>query len=69
MELSVFPEEPVVAVDCEPVPSEPTRRPSPELDFETFEVTCVDQDQVEGEIPAGFGMYDHKESYRDWWPL
>ena len=18
---------------------------------------------------AGFGMYDHRESYRDWWPL
>ena len=69
MELSVIPEEIVVRDDRGPVASESVRRPSPELDIEASVVTCVDQDQVEGEIPAGFGMYDHKESYRDWWPL
>ena len=69
MELSVIPEELVVRDDRGPVASEPVRRPSPELDIEASIVTCVDQDQVEGEIPAGFGMYDHKESYRDRWPL
>ena len=26
---------------------------------------AVDEVQVEVEIPAGFGMYDHRESYRD----
>ena len=69
MELSVIPEELVVRDDRGPVASEPVRRPSSELDIEASIVTCVDQDQVEGEIPAGFGMYDHKESYRDRWPL
>ena len=69
MELSVIPEELVVRDDRGPVASEPVRRPSPELDIEASIVTCVDQDQVEGEIPAGFGMYDHRESYRDRWPL
>ena len=69
MELSVIPEELVARDDRGPVASESVRRPSPELDIEASIVTCVDQDQVEGEIPAGFGMYDHRESYRDWWPL
>ena len=67
--MSVIPEELVARDDRGPVASEPVRRPSPELDIEASIVTCVDQDQVEGEIPAGFGMYDHRESYRDWWPL
>ena len=69
MELSVIPEELMVRDDRGPVASEPVKRPSPELDIEASVVTCVDQDQVEGEIPSGFGMYDHRESYRDWWPL
>ena len=69
MELSVIPEGIVVRDDRGPVASESVRRPSPELDIEASVVTCVDQDQVEGGIPAGFGMYDHRESYRDWWPL
>ena len=69
MELSVIPEELMVRDHLEPVASESVRRPSSELDIEASIVTCVDQDQVEGEIPAGFGMYDHKKSYRDWWPL
>ena len=67
--MSVIPEELVARDDRGPVASEPVRRPLPELDIEASIVTCVDQDQVEGEIPAGFGMYDHRESYRDWWPL
>ena len=74
MELSVIPEELVVRDDIvpvfsEPVFSEPPRWPIPELDIEASVVTCVDQDQVEGGIPAGFGMYDHRESYRDCWLL
>ena len=69
MELSVIPEELVVRDDRGPVASEPGRRPSSELDIEASIVTRFYQDQVEGEIPAGFGMYDHKESYRDRWPL
>ena len=69
MELSVISEELVVRDDIVPVFSEPARWPSSELDIEASVVTCVDQDQVEGGIPAGFGMYDHRESYRDWWPL
>ena len=68
MELSVIPEELVVRDDRGPVASEPVKRPSSELDIEASVVTCVDQDQVEGEIPAGFSIYDHRESYRDWWP-
>ncbi|XP_066021554.1 uncharacterized protein [Pocillopora verrucosa] len=51
--LSVIPKELVVTDDRGPVASEPERRPSPELDIEASAVTCVDQDQVEGEIPAG----------------
>ena len=69
MELSVISEELVVSDDSVPVFSEPARWPSSELDTEASVITCVDQDQVEGGIPAGFGMYDHRESYRDWWPL
>ena len=69
MELSVIPEELVVRDDRGPVASEPVRRPSSELDIEASVVTCVDQDQVEGGILAGFGMYDHRESYRDCWLL
>ena len=69
MGLSVIPKELVVTDDRGPVASEPERRPQPELDIEASAVTCVDQDQVEGEIPSGSGMYDHRESYRDWWPL
>ena len=63
MELSVIPEEIVVRDDRGPVASEPVRRPSPELDIEASVVTCVDQDQVEGEIPAGFGMYDQNTEF------
>ena len=59
-------EEVVVVVDEESVPSEPPRGPLPGLNMDTSVVTEVDEDQVEGEIPAGFGMYDHRESYRDW---
>ena len=69
MGLSGISKELVVTDDRGPVASEPERRPSPELDIEASAVTCVDQDQVEGGIPAGFGMYDHRESFRDWWPL
>ena len=69
VELSKIPEERLVRVDRGPVASESVRRPSPELDSVPSEVTRVDQDQVEGEIPAVFGMYDHRQSYRDWWPL
>ena len=63
MELSVIPEEQVVRDDRGPVASESVRRPSPELDIEASVVTCVDQDQVEGEIPAGFGMYDQNTEF------
>ena len=56
VELSASSEKQVVAVDREPLPSESPRRPSPELDIVA---ACV------GEI----GMCDHRESYRDWWPL
>ena len=63
MELSVILEELVVIEECVPVASEPGRRPSPELDIEASVVTCVDQDQVEGEIPAGFGMYDQNTEF------
>ena len=66
VELSVIPEELVVVVDGKPLPSEPPKGPSPGLDIETSVINCVDDaDQVEGEIPAGCGMYDHRESYRD----
>lgn len=30
---------------------------------------CFGQDQVEEEIAASFGMYDHREFYRDWWAI
>ena len=30
---------------------------------------CFDQDQVEEEIASSFGMYDHREFYRDWWAI
>ena len=62
VELSKIPEERLVRVDRGLVASkrESVRRPSPELDSVPSEVTRVDQDQVEGEIPAGFGMYDHR---------
>ena len=58
-------EEVVVVVDEESVPSEPPRGPLPGLNMDTSVETGVDEDQVEGEIPADFGMYDHRESYRD----
>ena len=60
VELSKIPEERLVRVDLVPKSSKSVRRPSPELDSVPSEVTRVDQDQVEGEIPAGFGMYDHR---------
>ena len=60
MELSVIPDELVVRDDLGSVASEPARWPPPELDIEASVVTCVDQDQVEGGIPTGFGMYDHR---------
>ena len=49
VELSITSKEVLVAIDEEPVPT----------------AVAVDEDRVEEEIPAGFGMYDHRESYRD----
>ncbi|XP_066021550.1 uncharacterized protein [Pocillopora verrucosa] len=58
VELSVIPEELVVRDDIVPVFSEPARWPLLELDIEASVITCVDQDQVEGGIPAGFEPED-----------
>ena len=67
MELSVTSEKLEVAVDEELVPAAIAKGPSPELDIEASVVTCFDLDQVEGKIPASFGMFDHRDYYRDSW--
>ena len=65
MELSVTSEKLEVAVDEELVPAAVAKGPPPELDIEASVVTCFDLDQVEGKIPASFGMFDHRDYYRD----
>ena len=61
VELSVISEEQVVTVPT--VPAAVARGLSPELDINAY----VDKEQVEGKIPAGFGVYNHWESHEDLW--